>query len=116
MFQDNTTHTPGQVTKGWLRVSHRKVDAHRSQPYQPYLSHDEIQLLNPGEIVPVEIELWPTSMVFEAGTKLAVTIGGSDDPTTDTFFHNDSTDRKFSITTIWTGGKYDSHLLLPIIP
>jgi uncharacterized protein len=120
MLQVNTTHTPGPVTKGWLRASHRKLDPSRSKPYQPYLTHDEILPLVPGEIVPVEIEVWPTSMIFEAGTTLAVVISGTDDPTTDTFFHNDSADRAASslapITTIWTGAKYDSHILLPVIP
>ena len=71
------------------------------------------------EIVPVEIEVWPTSMTFEAGTTLAVAISGTDDPTTDTFFHKDSVDRASSIQssiTIWTGANYDSHILLPVIP
>lgn len=120
MVQVNTTHTPGPVTKGWLRVSHRKLDSNRSKPYEPYLSHDEILPLTPGQVVPVEIEVWPTSMVFEAGTRLALVIGGTDDPSTDTFFHNDSADRTSSslpsITTIWTGSNYNSHVLLPVIP
>lgn len=120
MVQVNTTHTLGPVTKGWLRVSHRKLDPNRSKFYQPYLAHDEILPLNPEEVVPVEIELWPTSMVFEAETTLVIVIRGMDDPTTDTFFHNSSTDRTSSIvpsvTTIWTGSNYDSHVLLPVIP
>ncbi len=120
MTQVNTTDTLGPVTKGWLRASHRKLNPSRSKPYQPYLSHDEILPLVPGEIVPVDIEVWPTSMVFEAGTRLAVVVSGSDDPTTHTFFHNDRADRALpngsSITTIWTGSTYDSHILLPVIP
>ena len=118
--QVNTTHTPGPVTKGWLRASHRKLDVNRSKPYQPHLTHDEILPLVPGEVVPVEIEVWPTSMVFEKGTTLSVVISGTDDPSTDTFFHNDGADRASSnlpcITTIWTGAHYDSHILLPVIP
>lgn len=123
MTQVNATNEiedQGPVTKGWLRVSHRKLDSGRSKPYQPYHKHDEILPLVPGEIVPVEIEVWPTSMVFEAGTTLEVVVSGADDPTTSTFFHNDSADRTNSnvppITTIWTGSNYDSHILLPIIP
>jgi uncharacterized protein len=120
MTQVNTTHTPGPVTKGWLRVSHRKLDSTRSKPYQPYHSHDATLPLIPGEVVAVDVEVWPTSMVFEVGTTLAVVISGTDDPTTDTFFHTDSADRASAspspTTTIWTGSNYDSHLLLPVIP
>jgi uncharacterized protein len=115
MIQVNATHTPGPVAKGWLRASHRKLDANRSKPYQPYLTHDEILPLIPGEIVPVEIEVWPTSMVFEAETSLAVVISSMDDRTAGRYLHKEREDQT-SITTIWTGSNYDSHILLPLIP
>jgi len=31
-----------------------------------------------GEIVPLEIEIWPSATLFEAGTSLQVTIQGHD--------------------------------------
>ena len=42
--------------------------------------HDELQKLQPGEIVPVEIEIWPTSVVFERGERLVLEVGAKDDP------------------------------------
>ena len=69
-------HTP--VAQGWLRASHRKLDAKRSLPYRPYHTHDEDQPLTPGEPVEVDIEIWPTCIVVPAGHTVALTIRGKD--------------------------------------
>ena len=61
---DGTVQT---ATRGILKVSHRKLDPARSTPQRPYHSHDVEQKLRPGEIVKVEVEIWPTSMVYEKG-------------------------------------------------
>src|SRR5208282_4106004 len=58
---------PVPVAKGWLRVSHRELDPELSLPYRPYHRHERRQLLKAGEIVRVEVEIWPTSMVFKKG-------------------------------------------------
>jgi predicted acyl esterase len=101
---------------GWLRVSHRKLDPARSTPYRPFHTHDEIQKVTPGEIVAVEIEILPTSVVLEPGHRLVIEVGAKDDPR-HFFTHTDARDRIQSGTvTIHTGGRFDSHLLLPIIP
>jgi len=102
---------------GWLRVSHRKLDPDKSTPYRPVYTHDERQKVTPGEIVPVEIEIWPTSIVFKKGQKLVLEVASKDDPKIFPFTHTDAADRIQSGTvTIYTGDDYDSHLLLPIIP
>ncbi len=101
---------------GWLRVSHRKLDPARSTPYRPFHTHDEIQKLKPGEPVPVEIEILPTSVVLERGHRLVLEVGAKDDPR-HSFTHTDARDRiQMGTNTIHTGGPFDSHLLLPIIP
>lgn len=102
---------------GWLRASHRKLDKTRSTDYRPVHSHDELMKLLPGEIVPVDIEVWPTSVVFEPGETMVLEIGSEDDPGMEPFLHNHPTDRVRSGTvTVFTGGQYDSHLLMPVIP
>ena len=58
-------HTP--IAQGWLRASHRKLDRELTQPYRPYHTHDEKQPLKPGEVVELDIEIWPTSIVVPAG-------------------------------------------------
>src|SRR5262249_3831169 len=56
---------PVPVAKGWLRVSHRELDPELSRPYRPYHKHLRRQWLKPNEIVEVQVEVWPTSMVFK---------------------------------------------------
>jgi predicted acyl esterase len=115
-----SNNEPVPLTKGWLRVSHRKLDPERSSEYRPYHLHDEIEPLIPGEIVPVDVELWPTSMVFEAGHRLALDIEAHDGVGPGLFRHDDPDDRHPSllagINTIYTGTGRLSYLLLPVIP
>src|SRR5215471_1636437 len=66
--------TPVPVAKGWLRVSHRELDAGLSLPYRPYHRHQRRLYLTPGEIVRVEVEIWPTSMVFKKGHRIRLDV------------------------------------------
>ena len=69
-------HTP--VAQGWLRASHRKLDLDQTLPYRPYHTHDEKQPLTPGEIVELDIEIWPTSVVVPKGHRIALSVRGRD--------------------------------------
>ncbi len=121
---------------GWLRASHRKLDAARSLPHQPVHAHDAAQPLVPGQPVALHIEIWPTSIVFEPGSRLVLEIAGRDyekggplghgaaDPHAKPtpfihFLHNDLADRpaeRFGGThTIFTSGEHDSYLLVPVV-
>jgi hypothetical protein len=68
----------GVVGMGWLRASHRALDPERSLPWRPWHPHDRAEPLILGRVVPLDIEIWPTSVVIPAGYRLAVTIGGRD--------------------------------------
>jgi uncharacterized protein len=128
-------HTP--VGQGWLRASHRELDNKLSKPYRPYHSHRSKQPLKPGAVVPLDVEIWPTSIVVPAGYRVALTIRGKDyvypggsggrqsnfkneltgcGP----FLHDDPRDRPgdvFSgVTSLHCGGAARPYLLLPIIP
>ena len=61
-------HTP--VGQGWLRASHRALDKKLSKPYRPYHTHTKKQPLKPGEVVALDIEIWPTSIVVPAGYRI----------------------------------------------
>ena len=63
---------------GWLRASHRKLDAKKTLPYRPWHTHDEEWPLQPGQAVELDIEIWPTSIVVPPGYRLALTIRGKD--------------------------------------
>jgi predicted acyl esterase len=117
------------ISQGWLRVSQRKVDLDKSKPYLPYHPHDEFEKLKPGSINRVDVEIWPTSIVYPKGYRLGLTIGGKDFERPEAaglmkgsglFLHTDPTDRPIAefggISRIFTGGEYASHLLLPRIP
>jgi len=69
-------YTP--IAQGWLRASHRKLDTDLSKPWRPYHSHDQKQLLDPDEIVELDIEIWPTSIVIPEGYYLVLTVRGKD--------------------------------------
>lgn len=103
---------------GFLRASHRALDPKWSSDFQPVAEHRTEQRLAPGEIVPLDIELYPTSRIWHKGEYLVVRLAGyfikSD------WFHdsmmNMQTDNGDGIHVIHTGGKYDSYLQIPVIP
>ncbi len=128
-------HTP--IAQGWLRASHRKLDPKLSTPYRPYHTHDEKQPLKPGEVVALDVEIWPTSIVVPAGHRIALSVRGRDyewQKTTGAklsnfknellgcgpFLHNDPRDRPASVfggnVTLHMGPQHESYILLPIIP
>jgi predicted acyl esterase len=111
-------HDDGPVALGWLRVSHRQLDKKKSTPYQPVHKHQREAKLKPGEIVPIEVEIWPSSTLFQPSEKLRVVVQGSDIYSypyeRHTNEHTASVNRGRHV--IYTGGKYDSHLLVPVIP
>ena len=127
-------YTP--IAQGWLRASHRKLDTDLSKPWRPFHSHDQKQLLNPDEIVELDIEIWPTSIVIPENYYLVLTVRGKDYeyPLAETqilsnfknqltgcgpFLHNDPFDRNENLestTTLHFSPDSPSYLLLPIIP
>jgi putative CocE/NonD family hydrolase len=106
---------PVPVAKGWLRVSHRELDPELSRPYRPYHKHTRRLYLKPGEIVPVQVEIWPTSMVFRKGHRLRLDIQPRDGAGSQSYMHYHA-DYNTGSNTIHAGGEYESYLLLPVIP
>ncbi|HET8918400.1 MAG TPA: CocE/NonD family hydrolase [Xanthobacteraceae bacterium] len=128
-------HTP--VGQGWLRASHRQLDKKLSKPYRPYHAHSKKQPFKPGEVVALDVEIWPTSIVVPAGYRIALTIRGKDyvypggsggrlsnfkneltgcGP----FLHDDPHDRPpqvfAGVTGLHFGGAARPYLLLAVIP
>ena len=109
----------GPVALGWLRASHRALDPARSTPWQPFHPHDREEPLVPGVPTAVEIELWPSSTLFRAGETLRLVVQDSDictEAAPGLPFARHERLRRPGRLTIRTGGRYDSHLLVPIIP
>ena len=103
------------VAKGWLRVSHRELDPELTLPYRPYHRHKRRLYLQPGEVVKVEVEIWPTSMVFKRGHRIRVDIQPRDGVGSLHYTHYHA-DYNTGTNTIYSGGDKESFLLLPIIP
>jgi predicted acyl esterase len=99
------------VAKGWLRASHRELDPKRSTPLRPWHSHARIQKVHSGDIVPIEIEIWPSATLFETGSILQLTIQGHDAAKYPGFGHSELVNSGVHI--IYTGGPYDSCLTIP---
>jgi predicted acyl esterase len=130
----NDPGTP--VAMGWLRASQRKLDRKLTRPYRPYHSHDERQPLDPGEVVEVDVEIWPTCIVVPAGYRIALTVRGKDyendlEPVpspwggesmkgTGPFQHNEPSDRPAELfagrTTLHIDPARHPYVLLPVIP
>ena len=128
-------HTP--IAQGWLRASHRKLDPKLSTEYRPYHTHDELQPLQPGEPVALDVELWPTSIVVPAGHRIALSVRGRDyawQASTGArlsnfknelrgcgpFLHDEPRDRPPAVfggrTTLHVGPDRPAYVLVPIIP
>jgi putative CocE/NonD family hydrolase len=107
--------SPVPVAKGWLRASHRELDPELSLPYRPYHKHTRRQYLKPGEIVKVEVEIWPTSMVFKKGHRIRLDVQPRDGAGSQGYLHYHA-DYNTGTNTIHAGGRYESYLLLPVIP
>ena len=112
------TFEDGQVALGWLRASHRELDQVKSSPHQPVYKHErELPLPIDGTPVPLDIEILPSSTIFNPGETLRVVVQGTDiNKYKEGLFavgHKELKNRGKHI--IYTGGAYNSHLLLPII-
>ena len=104
------------VAKGWLRASHRKLDPERSLTYRPYHAHDERRWLEPDEVVECHLEIWPSCMVFRKGHRIQLDIQPRDGVGSSVYRHYPPDYNIGAKNTIHAGGKYESYLLLPVIP
>jgi uncharacterized protein len=106
---------PVPVAKGWLRVSHRELDPKLSRPYRPYHRHVRRLYLTPGEVVRIDVEIWPTSMVFKKNHRIRLDIQPRDGVGSSHYMHYHA-DYNIGTNTVHAGGDMESHLLLPVIP
>lgn len=106
----------GPLGFGWLRASHRELDEARSRPEQPYHTHAQRDWLVHGVPVPLDIEIWPNSVLFEPGETLQVIVKGGSirryDGMSEIVYaplHNAGNH------VIHTGGEFDSYFYMPVI-
>lgn len=107
-------YTGAPVALGWQRASHRALDEDRSTPARPVQAFEGRQMLDDGDIVPVHIEILPSSTHFLPGETLEVAVQGRDHFEHPSLAHSDTINAGTHI--IHAGEAFDSHLLLPMIP
>ncbi|KAF5596786.1 hydrolase family [Fusarium subglutinans] len=124
VFYTGTAGDPVPLTKGWLRVSLRKVDTehpkHREWlPHRNYTSKD-VQPVIQGEVYGVDIEVWPTNVIVDKGGKLVFEVSSGDTQGSGIFLHNDPVDRSPEVfqgsNHIHFGPRQQNYITLPVIP
>jgi len=102
------------AARGQMRVSQRARDPVLSTDFQPVQKFRGEQKLRPGQIVSVEIALLPSSTLFRKGESMRLSIQGHC-PNEHWVTKYDWLINKGNHV-IYTGGKHDSYLQIPVIP
>jgi len=104
------------VTKGWLRASHRALDAKRSTEMEPYHPHDKPEPIKPGEVYRFDISLEPNAYRFHKGNRIRLEIANGDSPATDILWTHYYAPNKIGEDTIHHSAAHPSALVLPVAP
>ncbi len=81
---------------------------------------DREKLLKPGEVVPIDVDMWSTSLILNTGHKLRVQVTSSSargfdvNPNTGKPFR--SSDKRIAKNVLYMDSKHPSHVLLPVAP
>ena len=124
VYYTGTAGDPVPLTKGWLRVSLRKVEdgdsRHREWlPHREYRSTD-VQEVKADTVYEVDIEVWPTNVVVEKGGKLVLEVSSGDTQGCGIFGHHHPSDRSEGVfggvNKLHFGEKHQNYVVLPVIP
>jgi putative CocE/NonD family hydrolase len=119
--QDEAARAKGEqpaftnVSKGWLKASHREKDQERSTELRPFYTHANPQPLTSGEIYEFDIEVLPVSFVFRRGHRIRLEIANGDSPLTDAVFTHPYHPTLIGTDTIHHNAVYASRILLPVV-
>jgi predicted acyl esterase len=105
---------PTVLTKGWLRASHRELDAARCHPWQPWHPHTRAIPLTSNQPEEFAIEIIPTCNVFLPGHRIRLEIASCDSIADNLVYYHAALPIKAQNTIL--EGKNGSRLLLPVIP
>ena len=113
-----------ELSRGWLKASHRALDPRRSKPWKPwhYLTRKAQQKIVPGEIKEYAIEIMATANLFRQGHRICIEIASADMPTgvggatNAEYVPNHICNSKTTLHKIYHDVQRPSNLLLPVIP
>jgi predicted acyl esterase len=113
-FRGMNGYANDMVSRGQMRVSQREPDEKLSTPWQPMQKFQGEKKLQPGEIVPIEIALVPSSTLFRKGESLTVFIQGYALTGHPLMYYDWLLNKGKHV--IYTGSDHDSYLQIPVIP
>jgi len=101
---------------GNLRASHRALDKELTKPHWPVHDHRVEERIKPGEVIKLEIGLWPTGMIFSEGESLIFKVSGhwmtlAEYPHLRGEFKTINKGKHH----VHFGGHTDSHIILPFV-
>ncbi|MFZ5849228.1 MAG: CocE/NonD family hydrolase [Actinomycetota bacterium] len=109
-----------RLTGGWQVLSHRKLDRSRSRrldgeviaPWHPFTKAAELPV-EPGEVMAVDVEVFPTAAMLKQGHRLRITVQAFDTP------HLLPTapqllDQAAGVITVHHSPEHPSRLVLPV--
>lgn len=102
------------VSRGWLRASHRALDAATSTPEVPRHPHDREEPLVPGKVYGLEISLEPQAYMFRAGHRIRLEIVNGDSPMTEALWTHFYRPDRIGTDTVHHGPEHPSCLVLPV--
>jgi putative CocE/NonD family hydrolase len=113
-----------EITRGWLKASHRALDQNRSISWKPWhpLTRDAHAPVIPGEINAYAIEILSTANLFRKDHRICLEIASLDLPTgvagatNAEYIPYHICSSKTTLHKIYHDVKRPSHLLLPVIP
>ncbi len=103
------------VTKGWLRASHRQIDQQRSLPHAPWYTDTDPQKLVPGQIYKLDIAIMPTAYLFKKGSRIRIDVAPGDSPVTDTAFAHEITADMVGTDTVYYDAQHPSAMSMPMM-
>ena len=103
------------ISSGTLRASHRTLVEERSKPWLPVHDHTNSVPVKPGQVEEYAIEMTVTSNVFQLGHRIELEIKTMD-PSPDSTSVGPIPSPWVTIYRIYRDAKYQSHLMLPVIP
>jgi uncharacterized protein len=102
------------VTKGWLRASHRAIDRARSLPHAPWYTDTSPRKIVPGRIYKLDVAIMPTAYLFKKGSRIRIDVAPSDSQITDFAFAHEITADMVGTDTIYHDAEHPSQVLLPL--
>ncbi|WP_243057115.1 CocE/NonD family hydrolase [Nocardioides sp. SR21] len=104
------------VQSGWLRASHRKLDAAASTPIKPVHTdlEEDASPLPAGTFTKVRVELFPFAQPFRKGSRIRITVDAPGNARPQWAFDTTVADGEH----VWIAadGKHRSRLVLPVVP